>query len=1834
MATQVGLTDEEILALEAQSQAQGLTDEEILALEQQQAQPSKPVTGRGSGFDGFLRDFGLLRDQPGQVPWKEQIQADVASIAPSFKQFGAQVDRFGQELDEKFIDTIGMSEAQDPNYVAARDERIKQAKEREASASEELQALQPKGELSVPQEIVSGVIRTAPDLAVGAGLSVVSPAASIAYFGARGGLPTKSELEAKGINPSWAWIDALAAGTLDQIPLMGKATGPLLQRITQKLLEEGSTELAEHVITSARASQQERPDMTMGEFLREALVTFSAGAITGAPLGVVSDNPRQSKQEAQPVAETPLEANTDVSEGLTDEQIIALEQSIQPEPAPEFGEPNQEIAPEEVPAEIDRRQGDRRVNEEEVEPEFVNELNTVTPEGEIVTAPVQLGEQRQGDRRAKTVTVEFGQPDSEIATEVAEAPQVVEPAQPKEQRANSALRSQLEQLRGVIPEEQFNAVLESVRQQDEQLAELEGLALSHPLSKLPNLNALHKAEKSGAVGRFIASSDLNGFGQVNKTFSQTVGDAVLTWYGDVWRRAAKEVGGVNAVHRSGDEFLWHGNDRAQMDAIAAKAREIIANEPMEYTAPNGEVFTYRPDFGYHVVERQEGQDLTTFVEAADSGLQQAKDVRKAETANGQKPDTYQGKPLPRGMARQSPARGNAQSGGQSDPAGTPRQQESLNRRFTDQKPPAPSEYEAAQFGPSPNTINPSGPSLTVTVSAAKIRALVDNNPNKRTWTNPVDRRSSVFGTEGRRSNATSEIAGIAYEDPTKAPAGIKVTFRADGVAGGSMGDGTAEIEFLAENAIERIEWPKSTPPGEGMRKLLRERGFKMQPAKPWVWNAPKAEKKPDTGLRQRADDTQGEPTGIDQQGRKTFTEKPEEIADRSVFAKKKAQIEKDKEKLRAILKKKDSGLQSTFIPGLSQEKVNALFDLAYLHVQSGAITFAEFSDAMIKELGDVIKPHLKKLYAAIKEKHGLAEMEDVEPVQTDTPQPTNSKAFQLEEESRLDQIVRVVQDRFRPIKRVQSAIEKSKGKISDRSNTYLAEEALTSKIENDIDTFYEQKIDPLAQEMAKNGITPDELGIYLYAKHAKERNAWVKEVRDPNNDMGSGMPDEMADDILKDLEPKKAILEKLAQQVYAVNRENIDRLEREGLMPKEQAELYRSQFQFYVPLKGIGEPNQTGMRTGSGLDVRGKLFKGAKGRTSLAENPLLHSFAQYEEGLIKSRKNEVGKTFLSLVRENPSPIWSVHSAGNVPYKREINKSTGLVEMVPDTSMAFDRENYFGVKENGQQFYIQIKEPTVINALNNMGVDQLNLFTRVMGTVTRTLARLSTSLSPEFVPTNALRDIQTAVLNTLADKQIGETSAVVLAAKIAKNSVPAMRGIYQQIRGKEGGEWGKWYRELKEDGGTIGFFGLKPIESRAKELESLVKRYKPGIGGANRKLAHGIAQWIEDANKAVENGTRLAAYRAAREAGASRQEAASIAKNISVNFNRKGEIGATMNSLYMFFNAATQSQARLVKTLATSKKAWALAGAITASSFGLAVLNRAVLGEADDDEDRWDKLPQWTKDDNLVLPRFWDVQGDPLTIPLTREWAIFHVLGTHAADVAFGKEDPVDAALDFSMAVAGAFNPLGTTQSKDPEKAAVKTLAPTAVKPFAELAVNEKFSGTPIYKEQKFTKKPDSADSFKNTTAASKAVATWLNSLTGGNEHQPGAVDIHPETLDHMVGWATGGLGRFAGSVASLGTKLVNGEEIKTDEIPFVRRLTKGEPENLDVQNFYKRKDELEGIQNEHKALKGTARNEFYRKHKAQIDLANQADRIGRVKSESVRNRQIKEFNKRYNQLKD
>ena len=853
-----------------------------------------------------------------------------------------------------------------------------------------------------------------------------------------------------------------------------------------------------------------------------------------------------------------------------------------------------------------------------------------------------------------------------------------------------------------------------------------------------------------------------------------------------------------------------------------------------------------------------------------------------------------------------------------------------------------------------------------------------------------------------------------------------------------------------------------------------------------------------------------------------------------------------------------------------------------------------------------------------------------------TPKKISDSLIANEDEGLINQLIRHFQDKFKPLKTVQKIIEKSGKAISDLSNAYVAEELFHGKAEEDLRKMEHDFIQPLVDVLTANNIEMPELDLYLIAKHAMERNEVVSSKNDAfDGESGSGMTNDEAQAILDkaQIEGKTRSLEQAASKVYAMTKAKRELLSKNGLLSDGELDTWESSYNFYVPLKGFASDefdtknNAIPKKAGKGFSIRGSESIRALGRRTMAASPTTQVIQDLTESIIRARKNEVGNVFLNLVEDNPdSNFWQVFTEDNPEIKRSYNKKTKKVEETK-IPMAMMADNYFTTKVDGETYYIKLEDTRLMNAMKNLGVDKVNSVTQTLGTINRYLSTINTSLNPEFIVSNMARDIQTAVFNVLAEQDLpqGKIKGKNIAGNMIKDWAAARKGIALSLADKDqapgkAGEYQKLFDQFREDGAKTGYFDMKDIDQQVHDINNMLEMANNTTKGKLLRFKKKAGDFVENINQSVENAVRLSAYKQALDAGISRQKAASLAKNLTVNFNRKGEVGTTMNALYMFANASVQGTAQFLRSMQGYRDAngnYKFTGAqkaaagFVAAGFALAALNRASSDDDDDGVNFWDKIPDYIKERNIVIMKSVFGIGEPgeyYSIPLPYGYNFFSVLGTSTEGLIQGNKTALQTASNITGALLGSFSPIGAQSSDNAFKGLAKTITPTIGQPIIQLGLNENFYGGKIYREnyQFGTQKPDSSLAKRSTHEAYKAISSWLNEATGGSYYRSGVIDINPEVLKYFVDFSTGAAGTFAARTFNALDKSVSGEDLKSREIPFYRKLN-GETNDdwSDQSNFYDRANEIKQVFDEYKSLKASDRKIFKQKYNSSIALVSQ-----------------------------
>jgi hypothetical protein len=878
--------------------------------------------------------------------------------------------------------------------------------------------------------------------------------------------------------------------------------------------------------------------------------------------------------------------------------------------------------------------------------------------------------------------------------------------------------------------------------------------------------------------------------------------------------------------------------------------------------------------------------------------------------------------------------------------------------------------------------------------------------------------------------------------------------------------------------------------------------------------------------------------------------------------------------------------------------------------------------------------------------------------QTELPfEPNNLNGFQAFM-ARMDQLFA---NKYANVMRLQKTIEKAKGKVVELSKDFINAEALLyGKTANDLEKL-DGKVKDISLEMKDKGLNSEDVSEYLIARHAKERNAVISERTEGKDEAGSGMTNERADEIMNSLSPeKKAALESVAAKVDAITADTRKTMVEFGLEEKSTIDAFEAMFQNYVPLGGLALDEQNADTSlyptgGAGMSVYGDTTKRARGRKSEAQNVLAQAIAQNAAVHAKARKNEALSSLYNLVKDNPNPkVWR------------------LAKEVP-----FDAQSAVGVRVNGEQQFIVFANPDMAKSLKNMGVEKLDLFSKAMRRFSGFLRRSFTTANPEFIISNFARDIQSALFNAMAEADIpgGQIPGRHIAAKVMTRVKQTLPALLKNAVGKDlPSEMAAYFEEFKEDGGQTGWGFVKDVGTIAAEIESEINE-KSKAKKASEWMAKNSIDVIENVNDAFENSVRLAAYIEARKAGVSREKAAELSKNITVNFNRSGELGPMANAWYMFFNASVQGTVRLARSLGTLKDVRKPNGELDSwfnrlngaqkMAFGLSLttgmLTMINIAMSDDDEDGvsfYEKIPDYEKERNLIIM----YSGkNYFKIPLPYGFNVFANMGTSMVEAANGQREPLDAGMFLLNSAFSSFSPISFGQSKDASKYLAKGLSPTILKPFVDIAVNETYFGSSVYREQfpVGAPKPQAEMSYRSPEGV-RSFFQWMNEVTGGSEQVPGSADFNPDKFWYGFEYYIGGAGQFI--TRSLGTgkdlfeTIKEGEKVpmKANDFPFLRKLygeaskyydsdTYTENANL-VSQLYKERKEAEDKND--KRYKGVMKLESARKstekkikrlrklRKEARDIENYVEKQNRIYELYEKERSLlMQFNKQYEQLR-
>lgn len=772
---------------------------------------------------------------------------------------------------------------------------------------------------------------------------------------------------------------------------------------------------------------------------------------------------------------------------------------------------------------------------------------------------------------------------------------------------------------------------------------------------------------------------------------------------------------------------------------------------------------------------------------------------------------------------------------------------------------------------------------------------------------------------------------------------------------------------------------------------------------------------------------------------------------------------------------------------------------------------------------------------------------------------------------------------------------------------------------------------------------------YMIAKHGLERNEYMRNEAAANGEeterdfaglcglTGEGdwqLAEAAAQQMVDDYESDHDTTE-LWGAVKDATTATLEKIYLSGLISEDTYNKVLDMYDFYIPLRGWDETTSDevyGYLTSKDGPLMGSVFKTAEGRESKADDPIATIAMMADDAIRQGNRNIMKQRFLNFVHGNPSDLVSVNEMWlqhndvtdewepvfadlqpdmtSAEVESEIAKFEAKMEALRNSEPdKYKRgrdarnipykvvrgnlnEHQVLVKRNGRTYVMTIngnpRAAQALNGLTNPNVEMGGVIGNMLKLgeyVNRHLSAFYTTRNPDFVVSNFLRDMLYSNCMTWVKenpryslhfhKNFGRVNPITLRGLLSKWENNALSdSIYLE----------KMFKEFMLNGGETGYTSVKDIEGHKRTVAKELKKQ----GSVGRKVWNALGMQLDLLNRSAENCARFAAFLTSREMGRTLDRSIHDAKEISVNFNKKGSGGKFVNATgqkllgkigsylggggriaFVFWNAGIQGMTNFGRA-AKRNPGKAIGGAAALFTLGYVIpLLAQMLGGGDgddDDKNAYYNLPEYVRRSNICFKA-----GEQwITIPLPIEYRAIYGMGELACGVISGNERYGNSELARQMAAQiSQIMPLDMLEGGG----GISPFIPSAFKPMTEAYIlNKGWTGLPVYKDSPFNKNdPEWTKAYQSTDQHLVAFSKWLNETSGGNDFKKGAIDINPAKLEYLLSGTFGGVVSTTGKLKKMGETAFGDREFEWRNILLANRVVKSGDErtaNRKLQNEY------------------------------------------------------------------
>ena len=681
-------------------------------------------------------------------------------------------------------------------------------------------------------------------------------------------------------------------------------------------------------------------------------------------------------------------------------------------------------------------------------------------------------------------------------------------------------------------------------------------------------------------------------------------------------------------------------------------------------------------------------------------------------------------------------------------------------------------------------------------------------------------------------------------------------------------------------------------------------------------------------------------------------------------------------------------------------------------------------------------------------------------------------------------------------------------------------------------------------------------------------------------------------------------LDKAIAHVDRMNKFTLNTMLSNNLITQEAYDRM-SKYDFYVPLIGWQEMGEQMFPAyfksgGRSMSTGGKpVVRTAKGRSGLPESPFLRSVKQMDDILAIAERNELMRNFGELVKsvnktEDKNTLFEFDQKNPEAVRLQVLKDGTIGFVTKTTEFQGSGEGAVTYIDNdGSVKRIVIHDKWLAAAMRGENRAPISAYVNTLRKYTGIMTQYMTARNPAFAIVNPIRDLPSAIIN------IGSSIEENIQRGLLEKTEDIQKGVVKDVvSGKlmkliwdisKYDTLGTKFDTSKYDAGlvsdlndwrTYGGHTRMIDEMTVKDMAKSVRKELKEKGPI-KSVANKLIDYMDVLSDTTENTTRFAVYRnfmkafrenlnkRAKEEGWSdakyaeeldiaKQKSVNIALECTVNFTRKGAWANAYNPLWAFSSASLQSFARICRNLwrstSTPQQNFKRVSKFLATGMAFPLMwgtvARAIMGDDDDGINRYDKIPDYVKYGNLIIPMPFS-DGGYIKIPLPYGYNVFTAAGTIFDDVIHGNTSATKGSMSLLKIAMNGVSPI------DPSEQGILAFVPTLFKPVVEVAANVNFAGAPIMPSGPGTDSlADHMKSWASTPQAYKDAAALINFISGGwiTKDGIGMVDISPETIEHITMSYSGGIGRILQQMITLATSPAFGHEVGVKDAPVLNRL--------------------------------------------------------------------------------